>query len=73
MDLIRTAVSEPETVRGIEGIAQIFGVSTSTAKRIKASGAIDRAVTQKGRIIVTDVALARRLWAERTKGRRTAR
>ena len=28
----------PATVTGLEGIASIFGVSISTAKRIKASG-----------------------------------
>lgn len=58
------------SVYGIDGIARIFGVSASTAKRIKASGVIDKAVSQSGRVIVTDVALARRLWAEHTHGRR---
>jgi len=60
----------PGSVRGIEGIALIFDVSISTAKRIKASGIIDKAVSQKGRVIVTDVAQARRLWAESAHGRR---
>lgn len=64
------AQSGEGSVYGIDGIARIFGVSASTAKRIKASGVIDKAVSQKGRVIVTDVTLARRLWAEHTHGRR---
>lgn len=76
VDIIRLALKvnygtpAPETVSGIHGIARIFGVSESTAKRIKASGVIDRAISQKGRVIVTNVELARSLWAESTHGRK---
>lgn len=59
----------PDTVSGLAGIAQIFGVSTSTAKRIKASGIIDQAISQRGRTIVTDVKLARELYHRSTHGR----
>ena len=40
---------------GIAGIARIFNCSMATANRIKASGKIDDAITQTGRIIVIDV------------------
>lgn len=75
--IIRTAMdaqprtSSPETVSGIDGIARIFDVSTSTAKRIKKSGVISKAITQKGRVITTDVELARQLWARSAQGRIT--
>lgn len=41
-------------VYGIAGIAQLFNCSMTTANRIKASGRIDAAITQYGRIIVVD-------------------
>lgn len=66
MDLLSQA-RQPRTVRGIGGIASIFGVSTATAKRIKASGAIDRAITQHGRVIITDVDEALRLYSNRKR------
>ena len=37
---------------GIAGIARIFNCSISTANRIKASGKIDKAISQLGRLIV---------------------
>jgi hypothetical protein len=43
---------------GIAGIAQTFNCSMTTANRIKASGKIDRAISQHGRVIVIDVDLA---------------
>lgn len=63
-------LSDPKTVTGIEGIAQIFGVSTSTAKRIKSSGVINEAISQRGRTIVTDVELAHQLYSDATHGRK---
>ncbi len=41
-------------VYGIAGIAQIFNCSMTTANRIKKSGRIDEAITQKGRLIIID-------------------
>lgn len=61
---------DPKTVTGIEGIAQIFGVSVSTAKRIKSSGVISEAISQNGRTIVTDVELAQKLYSNATHGRK---
>lgn len=72
LDEIRAALGpQPETVTGIQGLAQIFGVSESTAKRIKASGVLNKAISQSGRVIVTDVKLARELFSNATHGRKT--
>ena len=49
-------------VYGISGIAQIFNCSMTTANRIKASGRIDDAITQHGRIIVVDANKALQLF-----------
>lgn len=57
----------PTTVIGLEGIASIFGVSISTAKRIKASGIIDKAISQHGRVIVTDIDKALELYRRATR------
>ena len=63
MDLIAKAQApvvekKPEQTKrlvyGISGIAQLFNCSMTTANRIKASGRIDDAITQYGRIIVVD-------------------
>ena len=58
------AVTAPDKkyVYGIAGIAQIFNCSMTTANRIKASGRIDRAISQTGRIIVVDADLALELF-----------
>lgn len=58
------AVTAPgkKYVYGIAGIAQIFNCSMTTANRIKASGRIDRAISQTGRIIVVDADLALELF-----------
>ena len=68
LETIKTAPQEapkaPEKrfVYGIAGIAQIFNCSMTTANRIKASGRIDRAIKQNGRIIVVDADLALKLY-----------
>lgn len=49
-----SALQEGRYVHGIDGIARIFGVSRSTANKIKQSGVIDEAISQCGRSIVTD-------------------
>lgn len=53
---------EKRLVYGITGIAQIFNCSMTTANRIKASGRIDDAITQHGRIIVVDANKALQLF-----------
>lgn len=74
-DLIRTEIigltdNRGGTVHGLRGIADLFGVSYTQAKRIKASGVIDAAVSQSGRTIVVDGPLALELWRKATHGRR---
>ena len=71
-EIIRHAAQMPRrrTVRGIQGLADLFGVSVRQAQRIKKSGVIDRAVYQKGRTIITDAELAQRLWGESSLSRK---
>lgn len=45
---------ERRLVYGITGIAQIFNCSIATANRIKKSGKINKAISQRGRLIVVD-------------------
>lgn len=57
-------------VYGLKGIAGIFNCSIQTAFKIKASGVIDEALTQVGRIIVVDSGKAIELAGKKTGGRR---
>ena len=50
--------TERKLVYGIAGIARLFNCSMTTANRIKASGRIDKAISQHGRIIIVDADLA---------------
>lgn len=64
-DLIRTTIAETprrRMVRGLQGIADALQVSLAQAKRIKASGVIDKAITQSGRVILTDADQALKLY-----------
>lgn len=45
-------------VYGLKGLCSLLGCSISTAARIKKSGAIDAAISQRGKIIVIDSDLA---------------
>lgn len=51
-------------VYGIKGIMRLFGVSNVTAQRYK-RGIIKEAVSQNGRIIITDAEKALRLFNDR--------
>lgn len=44
-------------VYGLKGLCSLLGCSISTAARIKKSGAIDAAISQRGKIIVIDADL----------------
>lgn len=60
--------NKTEKVRGILGIASIFGCSLPMAQKLKKS-VIKDAVTQNGRCIITDVEKAKSLyreWAEKS-------
>lgn len=70
-DIIRRTVAEaitrrPEYVKGIDGLCEIFGCSRSTAKRIKQSGSIKKAIRQQGRTFVTNVDLALELYGAKS-------
>lgn len=56
---------ERKLVYGLQGIAELFGCSTSTAQRIKNSGKIKKAITQVGRKIVVNSDLALKLYSEK--------
>lgn len=56
--VIDNTTKEKRLVYGIAGIAQLFNCSMTTANRIKASGKIDKAISQCGRIITVDADLA---------------
>lgn len=45
----------PKTVFGLDGIAELYGCSKTTAARMKKSGILDDAITQIGRKIIIDV------------------
>ena len=45
-------------VYGRQGLADLLGCSIATVSRIKKSGVLDPAISQKGRIFVTDADLA---------------
>ena len=69
--LIRRTVVEalqqqPHFVTGYEGLCELFGCSLSTAKRIKASGAIKDAIRQQGRTFVVNAPLAVQLYGKCT-------
>lgn len=45
-------------VYGIDGLAELLGVSRSTAQRIKNSGKLDPAISQTGHVIVINASMA---------------
>lgn len=55
---VNNAATEKRLVYGIAGIAQLFNCSMTTANRIKASGKINKAISQYGRMITVDADLA---------------
>ncbi|MFA6592013.1 MAG: DUF3853 family protein [Bacteroidales bacterium] len=76
ISIIRNAVADevskqvtiqrgPKLVKGLKGLADLFGVTVSGAKKLKASGIIDEAISQHGRLIITDADKAIRLFQTR--------
>lgn len=55
---VDNTTKQKNLVFGIAGIARLFNCSMTTANRIKASGKIDRAISQNGRTIFVDADLA---------------
>lgn len=64
-DLHQELKKEKQYEHGIKGLAKILGVSRAKAYNIKASGILDGAIFQNGKIIVIDVEKALRLFAEK--------
>lgn len=63
------STSKPKRfVYGLKGLQKLFGCSKTTASRIKASGKIDKAITQVGALIIIDADMALEL-AEKNKGK----
>lgn len=63
VDTSTQTIEQPKKhlVYGIAGIAQLFNCSMTTANRIKASGKIDKAISQHGRTITVDAEYALQL------------
>lgn len=61
--------SRGDVAYGIAGIADLFGVSYTQAKRLKASGILDAAISQSGRTIVVDRERALELFHKATHAR----
>lgn len=52
-------------VYGLQGIADLFGCSISTANRLKKEGKITKAIMQRGRKIIVDADLALELFSKK--------
>ncbi len=64
-DLVRAVLEESvqnkRTVHGLQGLADLLGVSVTTVKRYR--GLLSPAIAQRGRTIVVDADRALKLWA----------
>ncbi len=63
LSMIESDDMEPKDVKkhlvyGLAGLAQLLGVCRATASKIKSSGVLDPAISQIGKVIVTDADLA---------------
>ncbi|GEM_PF-1652927 len=63
IDLHRQLMQEKQYEYGYKGLAKVLGCGRSTAYTIKASGVLDQAISQNGKIFVIDVEHALRLIA----------
>ncbi len=62
-DLHQELKKEKHYEYGIKGLAKILGVSRAKAYSVKASGILDEAIFQNGKVIVIDVDKALSLFA----------
>lgn len=63
-DLVRAVLNESvhtRTVHGLQGLADLLGVSVTTVKRYR--GLLAPAIAQHGRSVVVDAEKALRLWS----------
>lgn len=65
-EVIDTTTNGKRYVYGLNGIAELFGCSKTTAARLKKSGKIAAAIVQTGSLIIVDAELALKL-ADRDK------
>lgn len=65
--VIDTTKKKGRFVYGISGIAELLGCSVTTANRIKQSGKLAPAITQVGRLIITDAEKALELVGKKDK------
>ncbi len=61
IDIVQDAIGAKRYVYGLQGIADLFQVSLTQAKRIKK--VIGPAVAQRGNTIVVDAGKAMRIWS----------
>ena len=61
----------PKHVHGLQGIADLFGVSKVTAQKYKNTWLAD-AVAQNGKVLLTNTETALKLFAENNEGGQTA-
>ena len=66
LELMQVETSK-KYVYGIKGLSELFDCSIPTANRIKASGKIDKAITQIGRKIIIDSELALKLAGDKKR------
>ena len=66
LELLQVETSK-KYVYGIKGLSELFDCSIPTANRIKASGKIDKAITQIGRKIIIDSELALKLAGDKKR------
>jgi len=68
--VIESIKTEKKYVYGMAGIAKLFNCSLPTANRIKASGKLDKAISQIGKKIIVDSDLALLLAGAKNGGRK---
>lgn len=64
LEISKNAIVEQKYEYGLKGLAKILGCSISKASEIKSSGILDKAIIQKGNIIIIDKEKALKLFAK---------
>ncbi|MEN2436481.1 DUF3853 family protein [Weeksellaceae bacterium A-14] len=63
LEVCKELNSENKYEYGLKGLAKLLGCSISKASEIKSSGILDKAITQRGKIIIIDKQKALTLFA----------
>lgn len=61
--------SKKEYAYGLIGLAKVLGCSKTTAWKIKKTGVLDRAISQRGRKIIVDKNLAIKLYDKKNENK----